>query len=132
MGWTESLLDSAKKVSVSAVREERALFSPLKGEHSHFEGHRIMNKENAVLSRTKMLFRCGMENMVWMAATRTISYGANLYVDGLQMYYVMHIPLLLESLWPFVMMLLLHKSLFFISKMQVICSSNKTLSYRYL
>lgn len=70
-----------------------------------------MNKENAVLSRTKMLFRRGMENMVWMATTRTISYGANLYVDGLQMYYVMHVPLQLEGLWPYVMMLLLHKSL---------------------
>lgn len=99
MGWTESLLDSAKKVSVSAVREERALFSPLKGEHSHFEGHRIMNKENAVLSRTKMLFRCGMENMVWMATTRTISYGANLYVDGLQMYHVMHVGTMFLCSW---------------------------------
>lgn len=91
MGRTESLLDSAKKVSVSAVREERALFSRLRGGHLHFEGHGIMNKENAVLSHTKMLFRCGMENMVWMATTRTISYGANLYIDGLQMYSVMHV-----------------------------------------
>lgn len=90
MGRAESLLDSAKKVSVSAEREERDLSSPLRG-HSHFEGYIITNKENAVLSHTEMLFRCGMENMVRMATTRTISYGANLYVDGLQMYYVMHV-----------------------------------------
>lgn len=88
MGRTESLLDSAKKLS---VREERALLSRLRGGHLHFEGHGITNKENAVLSLTKMLFRCGMENMVWMATTRTIGYGANLYVDGLQMYNVMHV-----------------------------------------
>lgn len=38
MGRTESLLDSAKKVSMSAVREERALFSRLRGGHMHFMG----------------------------------------------------------------------------------------------
>jgi len=58
-----------------------------------------MNKENAVLGRTKMLFRCGMENIVWTATTRTISYGANLYVDGLQMYYVVHVGTMFLCSW---------------------------------